>query len=63
MRFADGTETEAKTQEEVQDVAYRLVVTGSKYGVEINMDKSQIMRASRGNGSLKFKIRKWTKIN
>ena len=31
----------AKTQEELQDMVNRLVDTGRKYGMEINIDKSQ----------------------
>ena len=37
----------AKTQEELQDMVNRLVDTGRKYGLEINIDKSQVMRVSR----------------
>ena len=35
VRFADDT---AKTQEELQDRVNRLVDTGRKYGMEINID-------------------------
>ena len=34
----------------------RLVDTGRKYGMEINIDKSQIMRVSRNNESLQIKV-------
>ena len=34
----------------------RLVDTGRKYGMEINIDKSQLMRVSRSNESLWIKI-------
>ena len=41
-----------KTQEELQDMVNRLVDTGRKYGMEINTDKSQVMRVSKSNESL-----------
>jgi hypothetical protein len=34
----------------------RLIDTGRKYGMEINIDKSQVMRVSRGNESLQIKV-------
>ena len=34
----------------------RLVDTGSKYGMEINIDKSEVMRVSRSNESLQIKV-------
>ena len=34
----------------------RLVDTGRKYGMEINIDKSQVMRVSRSNDSLQIKV-------
>ena len=34
----------------------RLVDTGRKYGMEINIDKSQVMRVSRSNESLQIKV-------
>ena len=34
----------------------RLVDTGRKYGMEINIDKSQGMRVSRSNESLQIKV-------
>ena len=37
----------------------RLVDTGRKYGMEINIDKSQVMRVSRGNVSLQIKVNNW----
>ena len=46
----------AKTQEELQEMVNRLVDTGRKYGMEINIDKSQVMRVSRSNESLQIKV-------
>ena len=46
----------AKTQEELQDMVNRLVDTGRKYDMEINIDKSNVMRVSRSNESLWIKI-------
>ena len=46
VRFADDTAIIAKTQEELQDMVNRLVDTGRKYGMEINIDKSQVIRIS-----------------
>jgi hypothetical protein len=37
----------AKTQEELQDMLNRLVDTGRKYGMEINIDQSEVVRVSR----------------
>ena len=34
----------------------RLVDTGRKYGIEIKIDKSQVMRVSRSNESLQIKV-------
>ena len=34
----------------------RLVDTGRKYGMEINIEKSQVMRVSRSNESLQIKV-------
>ena len=45
----------AKTQEELQDTENRLVDTGSKYGMETNIDKSQVMKISRRKESLQIK--------
>ena len=39
VRLADDTVIIAKTQEELQDMVNRLVDTGRKYGLEINIDK------------------------
>ena len=39
VKFADDTAIMAKTQEELQDMVNRLVDTGRKYGIEINVDK------------------------
>ena len=41
-----------KTQEELQDMVNKLVDSGRKYGMEINIDKSQVMIVSRSNESL-----------
>jgi Reverse transcriptase (RNA-dependent DNA polymerase). len=49
VRFADDTTVKAKTQE---DMVNRLTDTGRKYGMEININKSQVMRVSRSNESL-----------
>ena len=45
VKFADDTSAIAKTQEE----------TWKKYGIEFNIDKSQIMSVSRSNESLQIK--------
>ena len=55
VRFADDTANIAKTQE-LQDMVKRLVDTGRKYGMEINIDKTQVMRVSRSNESLQIKV-------
>ena len=49
IRFADDTAIIAKTQKELQDMVNRLVDTRRKYCMEINIDKSQVMRVSRSN--------------
>ena len=46
VKFADDTSAIAKTQEE----------TWNKYGIEFNIDKSQVMRVSRSNVSLQIKV-------
>ena len=56
VRFADDTAIIAKTQEELQDMVNRLVDTGRKYGMDINIDKSQVMRVSMSNESLQIKV-------
>ena len=56
VRFADNTAIIVKTQEELQDMVNRLVATGRKYGMEINIDKSQVMRVSKSNESLQIKV-------
>ena len=43
VRFADDTAIIAKTQEKLKDMVNRLVDTGRKYGMDINIDKSQVM--------------------
>jgi hypothetical protein len=37
-------------------MANRLVDTGRKYSMEINIDKSKVMRVSRSNESLQIKV-------
>jgi Reverse transcriptase (RNA-dependent DNA polymerase). len=54
VRFADDTAIIAKTQEELQDMVNRLVDNGRKYGMEINIDRSQVMRDYRNNESLQI---------
>ena len=49
VRFADDTYIIAKTQEEPQHMINVLADTGRKYGMEINIDKSQVIRVNRGN--------------
>jgi Reverse transcriptase (RNA-dependent DNA polymerase). len=56
VRFADDTAVIAKTQEELKDMVNRLVDTGRKYGMEINIDKSQVMWVSRSNEPLQIKV-------
>ena len=51
VRFVDDMAIIAKTQEELQDMVNRLVDTGRKYGMEINIDKSLVTRISRNNES------------
>ena len=46
VRFADDTAIIAKTQEELQDKVNRLVDTRRKYGMEIKIDISQVMRVN-----------------
>ena len=53
FRFSDDTAIIAKTQD---DMVNRLVDTGRKYGMEINIEKSQVMRVSRSNDSLQIKV-------
>ena len=48
-RFADDSAIIAKTQEELQDMVNKLVDTGRKYGMEISIDKSQVMTVSMSN--------------
>ena len=56
VRFADDTAIIAKDQKELQRMVNRLVDAGRKYGMGINIDKSLVMRASRNNESLWFKV-------
>ena len=44
--ISDDTAIAAKTQEEIQDMVNRLVDTGRKYGKEINIETSEVMRVS-----------------
>ena len=53
VRFVDDI---AKTKGELQDMVNRLVDTGRKYRMEINIDKSQVMRVSRSNESLQIEV-------
>jgi Reverse transcriptase (RNA-dependent DNA polymerase). len=55
MRFADDTSIIAKTQEEFQDMVNRLVGNGRKYGMEFNIDKSQVMRVSENVNHCRLK--------
>jgi hypothetical protein len=46
----------------------RFFDTGKKYGLEINIDNSHVMRVSRINGSLRIKVgnnelKKWIILN
>ena len=50
VRFADGTASKAKKQEQLQDMVNKLVDTGR------NIDKSQVMRVFRSNESLQIKV-------
>jgi Reverse transcriptase (RNA-dependent DNA polymerase). len=56
VRFSDDTAIIAKSQEELQEMLNRLTDTGRKYGMEINFEKSQVMRVSRRNESLQIKL-------
>ena len=57
VRFADDTAIIAKTQEALQYMENRLVDTGRKYRMKINIDKSQVMKVSRSNESSEIKLR------
>jgi len=46
----------AKFQEELLLMLNRLVETGRNYGMEISIDKSQVMRVSRSNELLWIKV-------
>ena len=56
VRFVDDTAIIAKYQEELHDMLNRLVDTGRKYGIGINIMKSQVMRVFRSNNTLQIKI-------
>ena len=56
MKFEDDTTIIAKIQEELPNMANRLVNTGRKYSMEINIDKSQVMRISMSNESSEIKV-------
>ena len=45
-----------KTQRELQDIVNRLIDIEMKYGMEINIDKSQVMRISWSNESQQIKV-------
>ena len=47
VRFVDDKAIIAKTQEELQDMVNRLVDTERKCGMEININKSQVMNHCR----------------
>ena len=49
MRSVEDTAIIAKIQDELQDMANRLVDTGMRYDMEIKIDKSKIMGVSRRN--------------
>ena len=55
-RFPYDAAIIAETQEELQDVVNSLVDTGRKYCMKINIDKSQGMKVSRRNESLRIKV-------
>jgi len=40
VRFVDSTAVISKTLEELQEMVNRLIDTGRKYGMKINIDKS-----------------------
>jgi Reverse transcriptase (RNA-dependent DNA polymerase). len=46
-RFVDDMAFIVKTQEELQDMVNRMVDSVRKFGMEINIDKSQVIRISR----------------
>ena len=52
VRFADNT----AIIYELQDMVNRLVDTGRKYGMKINIDKSQVMAVPKSNESLQIKV-------
>ena len=52
VRFSDDTAIIVKTQEELPDMVNRLVDTGRKYGMEINIDKSQVVFISASSDVL-----------
>ena len=58
MRFADDMTIIAKTQKQSQDLVNRLVDTGRKYDMEINIDKSQVIRVSRSSETLQIELNK-----
>ena len=56
MRFVDSTAVISKTLEELQEMVNRLIDTGRKYGMKINIDKSQVIRVLRRNEILQIKV-------
>ena len=49
VRFVDDVAIIAKPYEEAQDVVNRLGDTERMYGMEINIENSQVIRVSRSN--------------
>jgi hypothetical protein len=56
VRFVGDTDIIARTKKELHDKVNRLVDTRRKYDMEINIDKSHVMRISRSNESLQIKV-------
>ena len=56
MKFEDDTTILTKTQEALQEMVNRLIDTGKKYDMEINIDKWQLIRVVRINGSLQVEL-------
>ena len=52
VRLSDYMAIISKTKEELRDL---MINTGRNYGLEINIDKAQIMRISKKNKSLRIK--------
>ena len=56
MRFENDRSFIAKIQEELHNMVNRLVDTGRKYVMEIDIDKSKVMIVSRSYESLRIKV-------